>query len=114
MHLGPAWSECLSLSAEPCAQDCPACPSQVSAFEIMRELLELKPVVRALWTIVPGRVLTKLYQESSEVYSGNLGCHFSSPDTPYGEKVQKAANLRNKLSPVSARTCFGRAEGKKG
>lgn len=78
------------------------------------ELLELKPVVHALWTIVPSRVLAKLYQEASEVYRGNLGYHLSSSNTPCGEKVQKAANLRNKLSPVSTRTYFRRAEGKKG
>lgn len=64
-------------------------------------LLELKPVLRELWSIVPGRVLTKLYQEASAVYRENLGCPLSSPDTPYGEKVQKIDNLRNKLNPVS-------------
>jgi len=59
-------------------------------------------------------VLTKVFQEASGVYRGNLGYHLSSPETRCGGKVQKAAELRNKLSPVSARTCFGRAEGKKG
>lgn len=58
-------------------------------------------------------VLTKLYQEASEVYGGNLGYCFSSPDSPYGEKVQKAADSRNKLSPVSTKAYIGRAEGKK-
>lgn len=56
MHLGPARGECLSLSAEPCGQDCPACPSQAFAFETVGELLELTTVVPALWTVVPDRV----------------------------------------------------------
>lgn len=63
---------------------------------------------------MPGRVLTKLYQEASEVYRENLGCPLSSPDTPYGEKVRKTDDLRNKLSPLSARVCFQRAEEKNG
>lgn len=88
MHLGPGRGECLCLSAERCGQDCPVCPIQVSAFEATGELLELKPVESALRTVVPGRGgLTTLYQEASEVYRGNLGCHLSSPDTPCGEKV---------------------------
>lgn len=79
-----------------------------------RSLLELKPVVGEVWIIVPGGVLTKLYQESSEVYRENLGCPLSSPDNPYGEKVQKTDSLRNKLSPVSASVYFQRIEGKRG
>lgn len=31
----------------------------------------------------------KLYQKASAVYRENLGCPLSSPDTPYGENVQK-------------------------
>lgn len=64
--------------------------------------LEPKPAEGQLWNIVPGRALTKLYQEAYAVYRQNLGCSLSSPGTPYGESVQKTDNLRNKLSPVLA------------
>lgn len=106
MHPGPAWCEVSADLQSPMDRTGLSAPA--------RSLLELKPVVGEMWNIVPGRVLTKLYQEASEVYRENLGCPLSSPDTPYGEKVQKTDDLRSKLSPVSGRVCFQRAEEKNG
>lgn len=80
MHPGPAQSEASAVLQRSVDRTVLSAPAW--------SLLELKPVLGELWNIVPGRVLTKLYQEASAVCRENLGCPLSSP-TLHMEKIFK-------------------------